>query len=95
MTTLHKPIHWELVKHEPNSDYGEDAYTLWPYGAIIKGLPSEAAAIINATPAMLKELETVRECCLEALDDQWDRSDDGFIAILLGIDAILTKAKQQ
>jgi hypothetical protein len=57
MTTLHKPVHWEMIKHQRTSDYGENAYTLWPYGAIVKGLPPEAAAIINASADMLEALE--------------------------------------
>jgi hypothetical protein len=59
MTTTHKalPENWELIRHEPTSDYGEDAYTLWPYGAVLKQLSPEAAAAINAARDMLAALE--------------------------------------
>jgi hypothetical protein len=44
---------------------------------------------------MLEQLQTLRECCREALSGDWDRSDDGFIAMLESIDALLSKATAQ
>jgi len=40
--------HWDLLRHSEQSDYGPDAYTLWPDGAILKGLSPESASLIGA-----------------------------------------------
>jgi hypothetical protein len=50
------------------------------------------AGLIALAPEMYKELQTLGECCREALSGDWDRSDDGFIAMLESIDATLAKA---
>jgi len=51
--------------------------------------------LIAAAPEMYEELQTLRECCREALSGDWDRSDDGFIAMLESIDALLSKVTEQ
>jgi hypothetical protein len=53
------------------------------------------ARLIAAAPAMLDELLTHRECCLEALRGDWDRSDDGFTAMLESTDTLLSKITRQ
>jgi hypothetical protein len=50
------PDGWQLLRHGPGSDYGPDAYTLWPYGAILNGIPEDAAAAIDATRDVLAAL---------------------------------------
>ena len=45
---------WDLVPQEGSSDYRPEAYTLWPYNALIKGLPHEAADLIQAAPKLLQ-----------------------------------------
>lgn len=51
--------------------------------------------LIALAPEMYEELQTLRQCCLEALNGDWDRSDDGFIAMHESIDALLSKATEQ
>jgi hypothetical protein len=53
------------------------------------------ARLIALTPEMFEELQTLRRCCLEALNGDWDRGDDGFVAMLESIDALLGKATAQ
>jgi hypothetical protein len=50
------------------------------------------AHLIAAAPEMFNELQILRKCCEEALSGDWDRSDDGFTAMLEGINAVLGKA---
>lgn len=51
--------------------------------------------LIALAPEMYEELQTLRQCCLEALNGDWDRSDNGFIAMHESIDALLSKATEQ
>jgi hypothetical protein len=47
---------WRLERHTAASDYGEDAYTLFPYMTIIKGIDPATAGLIEAAPALLAAL---------------------------------------
>jgi len=38
-----------------------------------------------------EELQTLQKSCEEALDETWDRSDDGFQAMIDNIDTILNR----
>lgn len=37
------------------------------------------AAIVAELSAAIDDISTLRDCCTEALTDEWDRSDQGFI----------------
>lgn len=43
--------------------------------------------MINRTEIM-RELTILEECCQQALNSEWDRSDEGFEAMLGNIDSI-------
>lgn len=51
--------------------------------------------LFAAAPEMLRELRILKACCEEALSGAWDRSNDGFYAMLEGIDAVITKATSE
>jgi|SRR5579862_1595276 len=50
------------------------------------------AALIALAPEMYEELQVLRRCCREALRGDWDRSDDGFTAMLESIERLLGRA---
>jgi len=52
-----EPNKWVMGRHEGGSDYGQDAYTLWPHGIIISGLKPQEARLIGAAPDLLAALE--------------------------------------
>jgi len=48
---------------------------------------------VEAMKKLVETIETLRDCCIEALEGSWDRSDDGFEAMLDACEKILPKAK--
>lgn len=50
------PAPWTMARHTAASDYGEDAYTLFPHMAIIIGIDPTTAGLIEAAPALLDAL---------------------------------------
>src|SRR5439155_13904610 len=52
---------WSLIQHSARSDYGEDAYTLWPDAAILRGLSATSAGLIAAAPDLLEALDYLLE----------------------------------
>lgn len=63
----HTPKDWELVRHTARSDYGPDAYTLWPQGVIIIGLSDADARLVQAAPKLLAASKMVV--------DRWEHGD--------------------
>jgi hypothetical protein len=76
MTSTHPsrlPDDWQLIRHEPTSHYGADAYTLRPYGAILQGLPDDAACAINSLPGLLVGPKLLAACRMVV--ERWERGD--------------------
>lgn len=43
---------------------------------------------LDAIGDMIKTMESCRNCCREALTNEWDRSDDGFKSMIQDIDQV-------
>lgn len=55
-------------------------------------LPGVGTPIQTKLTAMIETLKTLRMSCKEALSGEWDRSDDGFEAMITSIDDALAVA---
>ncbi len=55
------PDKWEMVRHTAASDYGADAYTLWPHGAIVKGVSEADARLIESAPQLQADNAKLRQ----------------------------------
>jgi hypothetical protein len=55
------PGRWQMTQHSAASDYGADAYTLWPQGAIVKGISEADARLLEAAPVMRDALKLAQQ----------------------------------
>ena len=67
--------HWDLLRHSEQSDYGPDAYTLWPDGAVLKGLSPDSASLVRAAAPMLEALQACELQLREYV--QWHHANAG------------------
>jgi hypothetical protein len=83
---------WQMVRHGDGSDYGPDAYTLWPQGIILKNLSEADARLIEAAPKLLAGLIEARQEWLVAYDTYVNDGDPAAVAALARMDAVLAAA---
>jgi hypothetical protein len=94
----HTPTPWKL-RHNGLNAYivgGPDDFPCANMPG--QGITNEANAAhivkcVNAYAPMMEALKTLRASCQEALSDDWNRTDDGFEAMIESIDDALRAAE--
>jgi len=85
----HTPGPWTCDIGERNGEYiipeisnHLDSLEYYPPDNKFDETEEANARLIAAAPLLLKVIRAMAKCCEEALNDDWDRSDDGFEAML-------------
>ncbi len=55
--------------------------------------PNYADELAATVAELIEHLETTCSCAREALSDEWDRSDEGFQAMLFVLEPVIAKAQ--
>lgn len=90
MKPSHTPGPWKAL------DFDEETTIVYDKNMVVvvpKLINKANARLIAAAPEMLTTIKTLLASCQEALSGEWDRTDEGFEAMVSSCEEIISKAE--